>query len=50
MSDAKHVPTGADDLRQKDAEALLRYQGVRSAHTYQASWYNNATFVFPCSR
>ena len=21
--------------------------GVRSAHTYQASWYNNATFVFP---
>jgi hypothetical protein len=20
---------------------------VRSAHTYQASWYNNATFVFP---
>ena len=34
-------------LRRKDAEALLRYRGVRSAHTYQASWYNNATFVFP---
>ena len=34
-------------LRRKDAEALLRYPGVRSAHTYQASWYNNATFVFP---
>lgn len=34
-------------LRRKDAEALLRYHGVRSAHTYQASWYNNATFVFP---
>ena len=34
-------------LRRKDAEALLRYQGVRSVHTYQASWYNNATFVFP---
>ncbi len=39
--------SGADELRQKDAEALLRYPGVRSAHTYQASWYNNATFVFP---
>ena len=26
---------------------LPRYQGVRSAHTYQASWYHNATFVFP---
>ena len=38
---------GAEELRQKDAEALLRYRGVRSAHTYQASWYNNATFVFP---
>ena len=34
-------------LRSQDAEALLRYRGVRSAHTYQASWYNNATFVFP---
>ena len=40
-------PTGADELRRKDAEALLRYRSVRSAHTYQASWYNNATFVFP---
>ncbi len=39
--------SGAEELRQKDAEALLRYRGVRSAHTYQASWYNNATFVFP---
>jgi hypothetical protein len=47
MSDVNHVPPGADNLRQKDAEALLRYAGVRSAHTYQASWYNNATFVFP---
>ena len=36
-----------EGLRRKDAEALLRYPGVRSAHTYQASWYNNATFVFP---
>ena len=35
------------ELRRKDAEALLRYRRVRSAHTYQASWYNNATFVFP---
>ena len=34
-------------LRRKDAEALLRYNGVRSAHTYEASWYHNATFVFP---
>lgn len=47
MPNAGHVPSGADDLRRKDAEALLRYPGVRSAHTYQASWYNNATFVFP---
>lgn len=34
-------------LRRKDAEALSRYPGVRSAHSYEASWYNNATFVFP---
>ena len=47
MPDANAVPTGADELRRKDAEALLRYRSVRSAHTYQASWYNNATFVFP---
>ena len=39
--------SGAADLRSKDSEALTRYPGVRSAHTYQASWYNNATFVFP---
>ncbi|MCY3568528.1 MAG: hypothetical protein OXH38_07860 [Chloroflexi bacterium] len=26
---------------------MLRYPGVRSAHTYEASWYHNATFVFP---
>ncbi len=47
MPEANAVPTGADELRRKDAEALLRYRSVRSAHTYQASWYNNATFVFP---
>ena len=55
MPEANAVPSGADDLRhidverlrRADAEALLRYHGVRSAHTYQASWYNNATFVFP---
>ena len=35
------------ELRRKDAEAMLRYSGVRSAHTYEASWYHNATFVFP---
>ena len=34
-------------LRRTDDEALARYQGVRSAHTYDASWYHNATFVFP---
>ena len=34
-------------LRRADAEALRRYAGVRSAHTYDASWYHNATFVFP---
>ena len=47
MSETNHVPSGADELRRQDAEALLRYPGVRSAHSYQASWYNNATFVFP---
>jgi len=47
MSEADAAPRGADDLRRQDAEALLRYRGVRSAHTYEASWYNNATFVFP---
>jgi len=47
MSEADAPPRGADDLRRQDAEALLRYRGVRSAHTYEASWYNNATFVFP---
>ena len=34
-------------MRRTDEAALGRYRGVRSAHTYQASWYNNATFVFP---
>ena len=34
-------------LRRKDESALARYRGVRSSHTYEASWYNNATFVFP---
>ena len=47
MSETNHVPSGADELRRQDAEALLRYPVVRSAHSYQASWYNNATFVFP---
>ncbi len=37
----------ANDLRRADAEALDRYAGVRSTHTYEASWYHNATFVFP---
>ena len=38
---------GHPGLRRKDVEALHRYPGVRSAHTYEASWYHNATFVFP---
>ena len=37
----------AHELRRADAEALRRYRGVCSAHTYDASWYHNATFVFP---
>ncbi len=37
----------ATDLRRADAEAVRRYRGVSSAHTYDASWYHNATFVFP---
>ena len=41
------VESPVPPLRRKDAEALPRYSGVRSAHTYEASWYNNATFVFP---
>ena len=34
-------------LRSKDAAALARYETVRSTHSYEASWFNNATFVFP---
>ncbi len=47
--DSPPAPTscGARELRRKDAAALSRYRGVRSTHTYQASWYHNATFVFP---
>ena len=47
MTEANPVPPGVDRLRPRDAEALLRYPGVRSGHTYDASWYHNATFVFP---
>ena len=43
------VQLGADfpSLRPRDAAALARYRGVRSTHTYTASWFHNATFVFP---
>lgn len=43
------VQPGADfpSLRRRDAAALARYGGVRSTHTYTASWFHNATFVFP---
>lgn len=43
------VQLGADfpPLRRRDAAALARYRGVRSTHTYTASWFHNATFVFP---
>ena len=34
-------------LRRRDAAALARYPGVRSVHTYEAGWFNNATFLFP---
>ena len=34
-------------LRARDAAALSRYRGIRSTHTYTASWFHNATFVFP---
>ncbi len=34
-------------LRSRDAAALARYESVRSTHTYEASWFHNATFVFP---
>ena len=34
-------------LRSRDAAALARYEAVRSTHTYEASWFHNATFVFP---
>lgn len=37
----------APPLRPRDAAALARYHGVRSTHTYTASWFHNATFVFP---
>ena len=38
---------GAERLRRRDAAALARYSGVRSVHGYEASWFNNATFLFP---
>ena len=34
-------------LRSRDVAALARYEAVRSTHTYEASWFHNATFVFP---
>ncbi len=34
-------------LRSRDAAALVRYEAVRSTHSYEASWFHNATFVFP---
>ena len=40
-------PPGAEVLRRRDAAALERYAGVRSVHTYEAGWFNNATFLFP---
>lgn len=41
------APPGADSLRPRDAAALTRYAGVESAHAYAASWFNQATLVFP---
>ena len=41
----------ADDrpasLRQRDVDALRRFDAVEAAHAYTASWFNQATFVFP---
>ena len=47
MPETDAVPPGAELLRRRDAAALARYPGVRSAHTYEAGWFNNATFLFP---
>ena len=41
------APPGADSLRPRDAAALPRYADVRSVHAYTASWFNQATLVFP---
>ena len=41
------APVGAAALRPRDAAALAQFPPVRRAHTYTASWYHNATFVFP---
>lgn len=40
--DARAAP-----LRRRDAEALEQFDGVESAHAYTASWYNQATLIFP---
>ncbi|MEE9278085.1 MAG: hypothetical protein V3V06_06700, partial [Dehalococcoidia bacterium] len=37
----------APDLRAKDAAAVAAMPDIVSTHTYEAGWYNNATFVFP---
>ena len=47
MSSTVELETEAPPLRPRDATALERYDGVRSTHTYEASWFHNATFVFP---
>ena len=38
---------GAAPLRGRDAAALRRFDGIESAHSYTASWYNQATLIFP---
>ena len=35
------------ELRAKDQAALARFEGVSATHSYDAHWFNNATFVFP---
>ena len=40
--DARAAP-----LRRRDAEALERFGAVEAAHAYTASWYNQATLIFP---
>ena len=40
-------PDAHPTLRARDARAIEALTDVRTTHTYEGGWYNNATFVLP---